>query len=160
MAEKRVSVRLAAVGGRQVRAELEGVGEAAARGFGRLSREMEAANARLARFARRVRVAAMRFARVATLAILHSGCAATMGAGNAGCISYAEARLARPPAKTVTRGPPDWADWIADLYDRRMGTLHVPGKPPLVLTGADQIRIFERLVAAVLAGSPDVQVKT
>ncbi len=39
-------------------------------------------------------------------------------------------------------------------------TLHVPGKPPLVLTGADQIRIFERLVAAVLAGSPDVQVKT
>lgn len=43
MAEKRVSVRLAAVGGRQVRAELEGVGEAGARGFGRLSREMEAA---------------------------------------------------------------------------------------------------------------------
>jgi hypothetical protein len=48
MAEKRVSVRLAAVGGRQVRAELEGVGEAGSRGFGRLSREMEAANARLA----------------------------------------------------------------------------------------------------------------
>ena len=45
---KRVSVRLAAVGGRQVRAELEGVGEAGSRGFGRLSREMEAANARLA----------------------------------------------------------------------------------------------------------------
>jgi len=58
MAEKRVSVRLAAVGGRQVRAELEGVGEAGARGFGRLSREMEAANARLAAFSRRVRVAA------------------------------------------------------------------------------------------------------
>ena len=54
MAEKRVSVRLAAVGGRQVRAELEGVGEAGARGFGRLSREMEAANARLAAFSRRV----------------------------------------------------------------------------------------------------------
>ena len=58
MAEKRVSVRLAAVGGRQVRAELEGVGEAGARGFGRLSREMEAANARLAAFSRRVAVAA------------------------------------------------------------------------------------------------------
>jgi len=40
MAEKRVSVRLAAVGGRQVRAEMEGVGEAGSRGFGRLSREM------------------------------------------------------------------------------------------------------------------------
>jgi hypothetical protein len=38
MAEKRVSVRLVAVGGRQVRAELEGVGEAGARGFGRLCR--------------------------------------------------------------------------------------------------------------------------
>ncbi|AJE46555.1 phage tail tape measure C-terminal domain-containing protein [Celeribacter indicus] len=58
MAEKRVSVRLAAVGGRQVRAELEGVGEAGSRGFGRLSREMDAANARLAAFSRRVRVAA------------------------------------------------------------------------------------------------------
>src|SRR6056297_3312374 len=57
MAEKRVSVRLGATGGRQVRTELEGVGEAGKRGFGRLSREMEAANKRLAGFARRVRVA-------------------------------------------------------------------------------------------------------
>ncbi len=40
MAEKRVSVRLVAEGGRQVRAELEGIGEAGARGFGRLSSEM------------------------------------------------------------------------------------------------------------------------
>jgi hypothetical protein len=39
-------------------------------------------------------------------------------------------------------------------------TLHVPGKPPLALTGAHQIRIFERLVAAALAGSPDVHVNT
>ena len=58
MAEKRVSVRLVAEGGRQVRAELEGVGEAGARGFGRLSREMDLANARVAAFARRARVAA------------------------------------------------------------------------------------------------------
>ena len=68
MAEKRVSVRLAAVGGRQVRAELEGVGEAGARGFGRLSREMEAANARLAGFSRRVRVAAAAAVAAATAA--------------------------------------------------------------------------------------------
>ena len=34
MAEKRVSVRLVAEGGRQVRAELEGIGDAGARGFG------------------------------------------------------------------------------------------------------------------------------
>ncbi|MGM0583809.1 MAG: phage tail tape measure C-terminal domain-containing protein [Pseudomonadota bacterium] len=58
MAEKRVSVRLAAVGGRQVRAELEGVGAAGERGFGRLSREMEAANRRLAGFARAARTGA------------------------------------------------------------------------------------------------------
>jgi len=51
MAEKRVSVRLAAVGGKQVRAELEGVGDAGVRGFGRMSREAELANARLAAFA-------------------------------------------------------------------------------------------------------------
>ena len=50
MTEKRVSVRLAVVGGREVRAELEGVGEAGTRGFGRLGREMEAANTRLAAF--------------------------------------------------------------------------------------------------------------
>ncbi len=58
MAEKRVSVRLSATGGRQVRAELEGVGEAGARGLGRLSREMDQANARMAAFARRARIAA------------------------------------------------------------------------------------------------------
>jgi hypothetical protein len=57
MSEKRVSVRLGATGGRQVRAELEGVGEAGKHGFGRLSQEMEAANRRLAGFARRVKVA-------------------------------------------------------------------------------------------------------
>jgi hypothetical protein len=58
MAEKRVSVRLAAVGGRQVRAELEGIGDASARGMRRLSTEMELANTRLAAFARRARIAA------------------------------------------------------------------------------------------------------
>jgi hypothetical protein len=68
MAENRVSVRLATVGGRQVRAELEGVGEVGARGFGRLSREMETANARLAGFARRVRVATAAAVAAATAA--------------------------------------------------------------------------------------------
>jgi hypothetical protein len=57
MAEKRVSVRLVAEGGRQVRAELEGIGEAGARGFGRLSSEMGLANTRLASFARKAGVA-------------------------------------------------------------------------------------------------------
>jgi hypothetical protein len=57
MAEKRVSVRLVAEGGRQVRAELEGIGEASTRGFGRLSSEMELANARLGSFARKAGIA-------------------------------------------------------------------------------------------------------
>ena len=57
MAEKKVSVRLSAVGGRQVRSELEGVGDAGARGFGRLSSEMEMANARLGSFARKAGIA-------------------------------------------------------------------------------------------------------
>ena len=77
MAEKRVSVRLAAVGGRQVRAELEGVGEAGSRGFGRLSREMEAANARLAAFSRRgpgiAAAAAVAAAAAAGVAMVRSG---------------------------------------------------------------------------------------
>ena len=50
MATKQVSVRLSATGGKQVRAELEGVGAAGARGFGRLTREMDAASQRMARF--------------------------------------------------------------------------------------------------------------
>ena len=57
MAEKRVSVRLVAEGGRQVRAELEGIGEAGTRGFGRLSSEMELANARLGSIARKAGIA-------------------------------------------------------------------------------------------------------
>jgi hypothetical protein len=64
----------------------------------------------------------MRFAMAAALAILLTGCAATMGAGDAGCTSYAEVRLARPPAATVADVPSAWADWIADLDDRMTGT--------------------------------------
>lgn len=42
---------------------------------------------------------------------------------------------------------------------RQSATLHVPGKDAVNLVGADQITIFDRLVAAEKAGSPDVQVK-
>jgi len=73
MTEKRVSVRLAAVGGRQVRSELEGVGEAGKRGFGRLSQEMEAANRRLAAFSRRVKLAAGAAVAAAGVAMIRSG---------------------------------------------------------------------------------------
>ncbi|MBB1499484.1 phage tail tape measure C-terminal domain-containing protein [Paracoccus sp. MC1862] len=69
MAEKRVSVRLVAEGGRQVRAELEGVGDAGAKGFGRLSREMGLANTRLAGFARRTGLALSAAAAAATASL-------------------------------------------------------------------------------------------
>jgi hypothetical protein len=36
-------------------------------------------------------------------------------------------------------------------------TLHIPGRPSLAILGANQIKIFERLVAAYKAGSPDVK---
>ena len=42
---------------------------------------------------------------------------------------------------------------------RQSGMLHVPGKDPLALTGAEQILIFDRLVTACKGGSPDMQVK-
>lgn len=58
----------------------------------------------------------------AALATLLSGCGATTGSGDAGCLSYGEARLARPPAATVSEVPPAWAAWIADLDDRMTGT--------------------------------------
>ena len=70
MAEKKVSVRLSATGGRQVRAELEGVGKAGSRSFGRLSREMEQANARMAAFARRARIAATAAAAALSAAVV------------------------------------------------------------------------------------------
>lgn len=71
MATKQVSVRLSATGGRQVRAELEGVGKSGSRGMQRLSREMDAANRRMAAFARRARVAAA----AATAAVAAAGVA-------------------------------------------------------------------------------------
>ena len=58
MSDKRVFVRLAAVGGRQVKAELNGIGDAGARGLGRLSREVDIANARLVAFTRLAKIAA------------------------------------------------------------------------------------------------------
>jgi hypothetical protein len=42
-------------------------------------------------------------------------------------------------------------------YGTQSGTLHLPGKPALSLVGANQIRLFERLVEAQNAGSPDVK---
>ncbi|MFO7853920.1 MAG: hypothetical protein R6V44_01595, partial [Paracoccaceae bacterium] len=58
MAEKRVSVRLAATGGRQVRGEFDEAAGKGGRAVRRLSDEVERASRRLAGFARAARVAA------------------------------------------------------------------------------------------------------
>ncbi len=57
-AERRVSVRLDVVGGKEVKAELEGIGSSGEKSFGRLSREMKVANQRVGEFYRRVKIAA------------------------------------------------------------------------------------------------------
>jgi hypothetical protein len=44
--------------------------------------------------------------------------------------------------------------------DTQSGTLHVPGKPALFLSGNKQLAIFERLVESYNRGSPDTQVKS
>ena len=94
MAEKRVSVRLAAVGGRQVRAELEGIGEAGAKGFGRLSTEMELANTRLASFARK--------AGIALAAVTAAAAAAGVAMVRSGLANIdAQAKLAQSMRTTV-----------------------------------------------------------
>ena len=82
MAEKRVSVRLAVVGGREVRAELQGIGDAGEQGFRRLSREMDAANSRVAAFYRRVQIAA---AAAATAFAAAARCLPTLRHGGSVC---------------------------------------------------------------------------
>lgn len=94
MAEKRVSVRLVASGGRQVRGELEGVGKSGAKGMQRLSREVDAANKRMAAFARRARVVAA----AATAAVVAAGVAMVR---NGLQVIDAQAKLAQSLDTTV-----------------------------------------------------------
>ena len=135
MAEKRVSVRLAAVGGRQVRAELEGVGEAGKRGFGRLSREMESANARLSAFARRARVA-MAAAAAAATASLGLIVRTTVAAG-AEIRQFAQVANTAPEtfqrwsaaSRTVGIEQDKLADILKDVNDRVGDFLQTGGGP-------------------------------
>ncbi|GHC34848.1 hypothetical protein GCM10007291_40060 [Gemmobacter nanjingensis] len=135
MAEKRVSVRLAAVGGRQVRAELEGIGEAGTRGFGRLSREMEAANTRLAAFARRAGIAMAAAASAATAGL---GIIVRSAAQSADQIrQFAQVANATPEsfqrwaagARTVGVEQEKLADILKDVNDRVGDFLQTGGGP-------------------------------
>ena len=92
--ERRVSVRLDAVGGKEVKAELEGIGSSGEKSFRRLSREMEAANQRVGEFYRRVKVAAA----VAAAAVAASAVAMIRSSLD---IVDAQAKLAQSLSTTV-----------------------------------------------------------
>ena len=114
MAEKRVSVRLVAEGGRQVRAELEGIGDAGARGFGRLSAEMELANTRLASFARK--------AGIALAAVTVAAAAAGVAMVRSGLANVdAQAKLAQSMQTTVDSV--QTLTWAGELAGVSMGEI-------------------------------------
>ena len=135
MAEKRVSVRLAALGGRHVHAELEGVGEAGAKGLGRLSREMELANTRMAAFARRAGLALGAAAAAATASL---GLIVRSTAESAAQIrQFAQVANATPEAlqrwsagaRTVGIEQEKLADILKDVNDRVGDFLQTGGGP-------------------------------
>ena len=114
MAEKRVSVRLVAEGGRQVRAELEGIGDAGTRGFGRLSSEMELANARLGSFARK--------AGIALAAVTVAAAAAGVAMIRSGLANVdAQAKLAQSMRTTVESV--QTLTWAGELAGVSMGEI-------------------------------------
>ncbi|MDV7271862.1 phage tail tape measure C-terminal domain-containing protein [Thioclava sp. A2] len=135
MATKQVSVRLSATGGRQVRAELEGVGEAGSRGFGRLSRELDQANARMAAFARRARIAATAAATALAAAVV-SMTRSTVSAANEinqlSQVANANPELfQRWSAASATVGieQEKLADILKDVNDRAGDFLQTGGGP-------------------------------
>jgi hypothetical protein len=131
MAEKRVSVRLVAEGGRQVRAELEGIGEAGSRGFGRLSSEMELANARLGSFARKAGVALA----VVTVAAAAAGVAMIRsGLANVD----AQAKLAQSMRTTVESV--QTLTWAGELAGVSMGEIEQATEPPPFKCSAPIVR--------------------
>jgi hypothetical protein len=135
MAEKRVSVRLSATGGRQVRAELEGVGAAGTRGMGRLSRELDQANARMAAFARRAKIAATAAAAALAAAVVAMTRSTIMAANEIDQLSQvanaAPEVFQRWSAASATVGVEQekLADILKDVNDRVGDFLQTGGGP-------------------------------
>ncbi|ALI55964.1 phage tail tape measure C-terminal domain-containing protein [Celeribacter marinus] len=135
MATKQVSVRLSATGGRQVRAELEGVGAAGSRGMGRLSRELDQANARMAGFARRAKIAATAAAAAlagAVVAMTRSTVAAANEIGQLSQVANAAPEVfQRWSAASATVGVEQekLADILKDVNDRVGDFLQTGGGP-------------------------------
>ena len=135
MATKQVSVRLSATGGRQVRAELEGVGEAGARGFGRLSREMREANVRLTAFARRAQIAATAAATALAVAALSMTRSTVTAANEIGQLSQVANTTPEvfqrwsAASSTVGIEQEKLADILKDVNDRVGDFLQTGGVP-------------------------------
>lgn len=135
MADKRVSVRLSATGGRQVRSELEGVGASGAKGFGRLSREMDQANARMAAFARRAKLAGWAAATALSAAVI-SMTRSTVSAANE-ISQLSQVANANPEvfqrwsaaSATVGIAQEKLADILKDVNDRVGDFLQTGGGP-------------------------------
>jgi methyl-accepting chemotaxis protein len=135
MADKRVSVRLSATGGRQVRSELEGVGASGAKGFGRLSREMDQANARMATFARRAKLAGWAAATALSAAVV-SMTRSTVSAANE-ISQLSQVANANPEvfqrwsaaSSTVGIAQEKLADILKDVNDRVGDFLQTGGGP-------------------------------
>jgi hypothetical protein len=135
--EKRVSVRLSAEGGRQVRAELEGIGEAGTRGFRRLSTEMEVANAKLAAFARQARIAVA----AATAAL-----AAAAGAAIRSALATVDAQAKLAASLNTTVESVQVLARAGELAGVSLGEIE---RATIQLTRAAPVRLFRRCVGWV-----------
>jgi hypothetical protein len=118
-----------------VRAELEGVGEAGTRGMGRLSRELDQANARMAAFARRAKIAATAAATAlagAVVAMTRSTVAAANEIGQLSQVANANPEVfQRWAAASATVGieQEKLADILKDVNDRVGDFLQTGGGP-------------------------------
>ena len=136
MAEKRVSVRLVASGGKRVRTELEGIGAAGQKTFGqRIPRDVARANAKLAAFARAARLAATAAAAAAStaaVAMTRSTVAAANEIGQLAQVADAHPEvLQRWAAASATVGieQEKLADILKDVNDRVGDFLQTGGGP-------------------------------
>ena len=114
MADKRVSVRLAVVGGREVRAELAGIGEAGERSTQCLARGMDAAGERAAALQARIRIAA-----AAMAAAFAAGVAAMVRSGLE--LIDSQAKLAASLGTTVASV--QTLQWAGELAGVSMGEI-------------------------------------
>ena len=114
MADKRVSVRLAVVGGREVRAELAGIGEAGERSTQRLARGMDAAGERAAALQARIRIAA-----AAMAAAFAAGVVAMVRSGLE--LIDSQAKLAQSIGTTVASV--QTLQWAGELAGVSMGEI-------------------------------------